>query len=382
MIPVYRPYLPSSVLRYAHDALDSGWLSQGPWLQKATEKLQEILGLKYLLLVNNGTSATHLMVKAARRKFPQTRHVLIGDNVYIAALNAWLFDNQKIDIQVLPPNTETWNFESELEVWDKLYYPPFVMAVHNLGNIINIPELKRKYPNLIFLEDNCEGLFGKYENQYSGTASFASSLSFFGNKTITSGEGGAIILSDEDSYQYVKCLHGQGQSQTKFLHSELGYNYRMTNIQAAILYGQLEILPEILEKKETIFDRYRTFIDQVGPPAYNQFIEPGIEHANWMFAFRLEYINRPDISFQDYFAQAQIETRPMFYPLKSHPFLQTNPIHSQWWINFGSHFNLAEKLHNEIFILPSYPDLTQEEQSYILSILDQYIKLCKEKQWI
>ena len=74
-----------------------------------------------------------------------------------------------------------------------------------------------------------------YNGQLTGTASFAAAISFFGNKNITSGEGGAFITNDEDTYDFAKCVHGQGQSSKRFVHSELGYNYRMTNVQAAML---------------------------------------------------------------------------------------------------------------------------------------------------
>ena len=120
-----------------------------------------------------------------------------------------------------------------------------ILVVHNIGNIINVPKLKLEFPNTVILEDNCEGFLGKYDNKYTGTESFASSISFFGNKTITSGEGGAFITNDDDVFEYINKIKSQGQSNEKFIHDVLGYNYRMTNIQAAILYGQLDSLSEI-----------------------------------------------------------------------------------------------------------------------------------------
>ena len=94
MIPVYRPYLPPSSLKYAHEAIDSSWLSQGPYIQKVTEKLQELLGVKHILPVNNGTSACHLMAKAHYYKHPRKSvdDIIVPNNVYVAAWNAFLFD--------------------------------------------------------------------------------------------------------------------------------------------------------------------------------------------------------------------------------------------------------------------------------------------------
>ena len=116
------------------------------------------------------------------------------------------------------------------------------MIVHNIGNVIDVPMLKNRFPNTIFIEDNCEGFLGKYGDKYTGTDSFASSISFFGNKTLTSGEGGAFITNDCDVFEYINKIKSQGQSNEKFIHDVLGYNYRMTNVQAAILLGQLECI--------------------------------------------------------------------------------------------------------------------------------------------
>lgn len=386
MIPVYKPYLTPQSLSYAHQALDSGWLSHGPWLEKTTEKLKEILDVKHLLLVNNGTSANHLIAKAIQHRYPYSRHIICQDNVYIAAINSWLFDNTKLDITILPPNLKTWNSDySSLAQWEEIFYPPVFMAIHNLGNIINVPELQKKYPKIVFCEDNCEGLFGKYNGQYSGTASFASSVSFFGNKNITCGEGGAVVLSDADSYEYVKCLHGQGQSPTRFLHSEIGYNYRMTNIQAAILYGQLENLSEILEKKAQIFERYRKFVAQHSEFLWIQESEENTEPSNWMFGLRLRYHDLKKDYFPEmekFFMERGIEIRPMFYPLLQQPGLLKEHHSKQWWINYPSDQTVSEILHNHCAILPSYPGLTVEEQDFILKTLEEWLVEAKERKYL
>lgn len=383
MIPVYKPYLSSSILRHAHEALDSGWLSNGPYLEKTTEKLKEILNVENLLLVSNGTTANHLLIRAMRKFYPDVDEVLIQDNTYIAAINSWLFDNQNYKINICPPDLKTWNWDNdEFDKWAKnLKSKAFVFAVHNLGNIINIPEFQNKYPNLIFLEDNCEGLFGSYNDKFSGTQSTASSLSFFGNKNITCGEGGAVIFRDSEMLEFARCLHGQGQSEVRFLHSELGYNYRMTNIQAAILYGQLEILPEILEKKEIIFQKYRDYVSERSEILATQEIEPETKHSNWMFGIRLINSKNSYSDTQKFFLDRGIEIRPMFYPLNAQlsllPYYNFSNSNCQPKINFLNQNSKAEILNETSFILPSYPELTEVEQNYILQTLDKWLLKCQ-----
>jgi perosamine synthetase len=365
MIPIYQPYLPVSCLNFAHDALDSTWLSsQGKYIPMVTEKLQELLGVKYVLPVNNGTSACHLVAKCVAEK-KHLSEVIVPNNVYVAAWNAFLFDFN-YDLFAIDADLTTWNIDLQ-ELDRAIYQHPHaaVLIVHNVGNIINVPQLQQKYPNTVFVEDNCEGFLGTYEGSQSGTASYASAISFFGNKNITCGEGGAFLTNDEEAYHFAKTTHAQGQSTQRFVHDKLGYNFRITNIQAAILYGQLQILPDILDMKEKIFDKYRQVLKN-REDILIQSSPPNTQHANWMMGIRIpghkNYQNA-----ELYFKSNGVEIRPMFYPISAHKYLNNNYIVS--WTNC----NNATLLNNECFILPSYPGLTSKEQSHILKTLEDYL---------
>jgi perosamine synthetase len=366
MIPVYKPYLPSSSLKHVHDAIDSTWLSShGKYLVMVQEKLQELLGVKYVLPLNNGTSACHLLAKCLSTKHGKNA-IIVPNNVYVAAWNAFLFDSS-YELFAVECELDTWNYDLEkLDQTIKMCPSAAVLVVHNIGNIINVPELKRKYPNTLFVEDNCEGFLGTYEDQYSGTASYASAISFFGNKNITSGEGGAFVTNDEDAYFFAKCLYGQGQSDKRFVHKELGYNYRMTNIQAAILFGQLEILPDIIDMKKVVFGNYCNALNN-REDVFIQKQAPNTEHSNWMFGVRVPSNGSYDKA-EAYFKANDIEIRPMFYPISAHTHLVNNCV-----VSYGDCTN-AETLNRECFILPSYPELSGAEQNHILDTLNHYIK--------
>ena len=363
MIPVYKPFFTKNSLTYAHDALDSTWVSsQGKYIELATNKLKEILNIKNLLLVNNGTSATHLVSIALHKKYPNIKNIIAPNNVYVAAWNSFLFD-QRYKLSTIDANLDTWNIE-ETQIKNKKDHA--LLVVHNIGNIINVPELKKKLPNLVYIEDNCEGLFGKYNDKFSGTESFASSISFFGNKNITSGEGGAVIVNDDDIFETIKCIHGQGQSSTRFVHSELGYNYRITNVQAAILLGQLECLTEILEKKYIIFETYKEKIKNIDN-VFFQKINENCQHSNWMFGVRV--VNNPSYQIaENFFRDKGIEIRPMFYSISTHSHLLNN-----LKVKINQEIN-SKILNKECFILPSYPDLSTKDVNYIISCLNEYIK--------
>lgn len=368
MIPIYKAYMTSKSLAYAHDALDSTWVSsKGKYIDLAKQKLQELLGVKHVLLLHNGTHAMHLIAKCLSKK--GITKLIVPNNVYVAAWNGFLYDGE-FELFAIEPDLATWNFDLiELDKAIKLHQDAAVLVVHNVGNIINVADLQTKYPKTVFVEDNCEGFGGKYNGLYSGTASFASAVSFYGNKTITSGEGGAFITNDDAAYEYALLLQSVGQSKTKFVHNELGYNYRMTNVQAALLYGQLEVLPEIVAKKAAIFDRYRAHL-KGREDIVCQTIPVGTEPANWMFGVQDVFKNTGHRAGEGsaYFEWKRVETRPMFYPIDAHEYLRHNPN-----VSYGD-CSKAKLLNEQCFILPSYPDLTEEEQKYILHMLDQYAK--------
>ena len=229
--------------------------------------------------------------------------------------------------------------------------------------------MQKKYKNTIFVEDNCEGFLGSYNGAQSGTKSFCSALSFFSNKCITSGEGGAFITNDEGSYNFAKCIQGQGQSDRKFIHNELGYNYRITNTQAGLLFGQIEILPQIMQMKADVFGCYREALkDREG--VRMQVIAEGTMPAPWMFGIYIPKQKNYETA-ERFFSARDIEIRPMFYPMNTHTHLKNHPdiIHT--------HCENAKKLSDSCIILPSYPELIKEEQRFILRTLDEYLKTIK-----
>ena len=356
MIPIYKPYLNKTILSHAHQAIDSGWISSiGEYKTKAQKKLEEIYSGCHVLLTNNGTTAGHLMIKALLKKH-KIKRFYVPNNVFIAAWNMILYEfNGSFDIIPIDANIDTWNFDYEkcnfIDSEDSC-----VLLVHNLGNPVNIYALKNKYKKMVFIEDNCEGFFGKYGDKPTGTESLISTLSFFGNKNISCGEGGAVITKDRSLYEYMNYLHGQAQTETRYIHGELGYNYRMTNIQAAILYGQLEHKEEIHEKKSLVFAIYRQHFKNFDN-IICQKTDYDCTHSQWMFGVRIpnSHYNKSSKILKD----NDIESRQMFFPMSKHPYLT----------EFGNDEFNSEILNKEVIILPSYPELTRDEIEHVCSIV-------------
>jgi perosamine synthetase len=363
MIPIYKPYLNESSIKYAHDAIDSGWISsQGKYLDYSKNKFKEIINCDKVILTNNGTTATHLMSIALKYKYPNINRIIVPNNVYVAAWNSFLFD-KNYELIPIDANLDTWNFEID-KIEPHLNENTAILVVHNIGNVVNIPELKRKFPNTVIMEDNCEGFLGKYESKYTGTESFVSSVSFFANKTITSGEGGAFITSDEEVFNYINTVKNQGQSNTKFIHNVLGYNYRMTNIQASILYGQMKILNLILEKKDEVFYEYHRQLKDLEFVKFQK-NEINTEHSKWMFGVRFDNLDKlKKKELELYLFESGIDNRPMFYDITKHNYLSSHKCE----------IKNAEILQEQCLILPSFPELTKSQITYITNKIKSFFK--------
>lgn len=369
MIPIYKPYFTPESQEFAHNAIKSGWISSiGEYKELATEELKKRLSIRHVLLTANGTLATFLLLKALKFKFPNITKLVIPNNVYVAPWNVIFYENFGYELIILDSDLETWNADyTKLDFETNINNIAFFI-VHNYGNIINVIKLKSKYPNAVFIEDNCEGIFGKYEKYNSGTISFCSALSFYGNKNITCGEGGAFLTNDDETYHYISRLMNQGQTKTKFLHDLIGYNFRMTNVHAALLLGQLKIYDEIYNLKKLIYFKYQNLISDIDG-VYSQKVDKDCQHSYWMFCVRII----GNTSYEDaekFFLINEIELRPMFFPITKH--LQFSNLNCDT-------FN-AELLNKECIVLPSYPELTDNELFKIIEVLKLYVNKLKNNK--
>ena len=365
-IPIYKPYL-KKYKQSSINAIESEWISNhGKYIELATNKFKEILNTKYVILMSNGTVATHCLFLSLKFKYPEIKKIYVPNNVYIAVYNCALMTFPEEYLEVMKINENTWNMEDSDKYLLSLEKNSAIVIVHNLGGIINVDRIKKIRPDIILIEDNCEGLFGKYNNKFTGTSEniLCSSVSFYGNKTITTGEGGAFITSNDEIFNYIKKVYSQGMSEKRFIHDVHAYNYRMTNIQAAFLYDQLNDIDTILNMKKMVFDNYIKLLEnEIKQNKISlQKIDINTKRANWMFSIKLNNNKMSIDELNNYFTtQNGIEIRPFFYPFKSHEHL----------INLNSHSNdnTAIELNSNIIMLPSYPDLSLEEQNYICKII-------------
>lgn len=365
MIPIYIPYI-GKYKKSAIKAIESNWISNyGVNVKNAEEKLKNILGVKYCILMNNGTSATHSLFIALRYKYPNINKIYVPNNVFVAPWNCTLMDFKKEQLEVMKINSETLNIETNEEYIKSLDKDSCVLIVHNLGNIINVPRLKKLRPDLIFIEDNCEGLFGKYENEYSGCSesTLCSAVSFYANKSLTTGEGGAFFTNDKDVYEYMKSTYSHGMTNERYIHDRLAYNYRMTNVQAGFLYDQLNDIEHILILKKILFNNYDIFLGNLLKEKKIKKIksEENTEQSRWMYCIIINNLNYED--FENYMNEKLIQIRPFFYDIRRHKHLKDIKVE----------YEECNIIKNGV-MLPSYPGLELEKQEYISNCIKEYIK--------
>jgi perosamine synthetase len=344
--PTIRPYTKS-----VYNAIQSEWISsQGEYIGKTSELLKNALGTKYVVLTNNGTSATHLLYLSLKFKYPNLTKIYVPNYVFVAVWNCALYEYSKDMIEVMEIDPNTLNMREDEFYILSLERNSAVVVVHNVGNVVNVPRLKKLRPDLIFVEDVCEAFMEQYNQKYTGTESLCAAVSFFGNKIITSGEGGAFYTNDRELHEFIYKTCHHGMSGQRYIYDIIGRNYRMTNIQAAFLYDQLLDINNILDNKKHIYDRYFKLLRNTGIQVATT--------GKWMFLVRV-----PGGKYDDMFKHMmsfEIDTRPMFYEITKHKHLES--------------FAAPNMLDNydEYIMLPSSPSLTLEDQIFIVGKIKQY----------
>jgi perosamine synthetase len=355
MIPVYKPWLTELEKKYVAQAIDSSWISSsGYFIDKAEELFADFIGVKYCVLTTSGTTALHLCFRALDESYWQSgAHrgaVIIPNTTFIASAFAAEYDRRNIVLVDVDP--KTWNLDiNALENVLKTQVVNTVMVVHLYGNpadMEKISELQKIYGFKV-IEDACEALGATVKGQKTGSLSDVACFSFYGNKTFTCGEGGAVVTDDPEIIEKTRLLRGQAQDPNKrYWHIDVGYNYRLTNTQAAILTGQLERADEILAEKQRVSDRYHRNLESV---LSFQTVLPGHTHSDWLVTATVDG-NREKLS--QYLKEKGIDSRKVFYPISDmKPFArdQEYPV-SSWLSEHG-------------ISLPSYPTLTNPKIDYI-----------------
>lgn len=359
--PVYQPSLKGNERKYVNDCIDTNWLTwQGKYVREFEKSFAEYLGSDYASSTCNGTVALHLALLALG--IGEDDEVIVPTLTYIASVNSIVYCGATpVFCDVSPV---TWQADPE-DVRKRITKrTKAIMAVHVYGHPCDMDELTEiatEY-NLSIIEDCAESFGSIYKGKKAGTIGDIGVFSFFGNKTITTGEGGMVITNNKTLIDRVNLFKGQGLAQHReYWHEVIGFNYRMTNIAAAIGLAQLERADELIAKKRQIAGWYLEYLQDL-PVEFHS--ETGdIVHTYWMFTI---LTNNPGErnKLREFLKENGVETRPVFHPVHTMPMYNDD----------FQQLKVAESIGWRGINLPSYPDLSREDVSCISNIIHSFYK--------
>ena len=357
-IPIYQPELSGNEKKYVNECLDTSWISsKGRFVNDFEQSFAAFTDIKYATTVSNGTVALHLALVALG--VGPGDEVIVPTLTYIASVNAIAYTGAT---PVFVDSLEsTWQMDPE-DVNRKITpQTRAIMAVHLYGHPCDMDALAAlAQEHDLFLIEDCAEAFGSlYKGRHVGQFGHIATYSFFGNKTITTGEGGMVVTNDETLHDRAVHFKGQGLAKHRqYWHDAIGYNYRMTNICAAVGLAQLERADSFLARKRQIAQWYK---EQLADTPLVIHAEVGdVRHSYWMVSALVNEPSERD-SLRDHLAAAGIETRPLFYPI------HTMPMYSQ---RFQRH-PVAENLGWRGINLPSWPDLSRDQ---VVCVCDAIVK--------
>jgi len=350
-IPVYKPNLIGNEKKYVNECLDSTWISsKGVYVDRFEKDFCNYLDIGHATTVSNGTVALHLALLTLG--IGPGDEVIVPTLTYIASVNAFaMVGATPIFVDSLE---DSWNVDPLLIESKITARTKALMVVHLYGapcEMNSISEICKRY-NLLLIEDAAEAFGSTYFGKYVGSFGDISTFSFFGNKTITTGEGGMVASYKKEIIDRAVYLKSQSVSPIReYWHDEIGYNFRMTNICAAIGVAQLEHATAIINKKGELAQWYKEELS--GYPISFQKDIPESRSSYWMVSILAHNEEMRD-SIRSYLKESNIETRPLFYPAHTMPTFKTDEI-----------FPVSELISKRGMNLPSYPELTREDVVYI-----------------
>ncbi|WP_163655542.1 DegT/DnrJ/EryC1/StrS aminotransferase family protein [Listeria sp. PSOL-1] len=364
------PDLSGNELSYVEQALQDNWIAPvGPHIDAFEEEFAAQVGSSHAVAVSSGTAGLHLALLAAGVSAGDV--VFCSDFTFAASVNPILYQ-QAIPVLIDSDQT-TWNLSADLleEAFKKeSKKPKAVIVAHIYGQVAELTRIKKLCDEYgaVLIEDACESLGSTYHGKHSGTIGDIGVYSFNGNKIITTSGGGMIVTNKAHLAKKMRYWSAQAKTPAPYyLHEEVGYNYRLSNILAGIGRAQLKTLASKVEKRRANFERYHeAFLEnekiQIMPMDL-----PGVRSNRWLTVVKI----KQPAKVMEALAAKRIESRLNWNPMHRQPFLKTATFYK------ANEIAVSDQLFANGLCLPSGSNLTKEEQDYVI----QQVKLlCDSKE--
>jgi perosamine synthetase len=356
VIPVSKPIIGEEELSKVAKVLKSGMLAQGEQVALFEKKFSALFGFKHSAAVSNGTSALDLIMRAVGIK--EGDEVIVPDFTFIATANAVVFQGAKPVFSDVSP--DTFNIDP-VDVAEKITQKTkAVIAVHLFGQTADMKSLSEicEDKNISLIEDACQAHGAKYNGEYAGSLGDAAAFSFYPTKNMTTGEGGMITSENDEIDGKTRIMRDQGQSE-KYLHTDIGFNFRMTDIAAAIGLAQLEKLPDFNTKRRNNAECYNRELGGVKGLSV-PYVADRNEHVYHQYVLKVEGhspISRDKL--KESLASAGIGSA-IHYP---------TPIHLQpYYHKLGYSKDIcpvSQELSKKVLSIPVHPGVTEEDIKFI-----------------
>ncbi len=366
MIPVCEPLLTEEDIALAIDCLRSGWISSaGKYIEQFETLWAKYCGMPYGIAVSNGTVALQLAVKTLELK--EGDEVIMPTFTIISCAQALIYNGIKpVLIDMDPINWQMDRSQIEAKITDKT---KAIMVVHIYGHPADmdpILDIAKRY-NLYIIEDAAEAHGAEYKGKKCGSLGDISVFSFYANKIITTGEGGMVLVKDLDLAERARSLRNLCfQKRQRFLHDELGFNFRLTNLQASLAIKQIERINEIIGRKIEIAKTYNSLLQDL--PLQLPMQETWAKSVYWVYGIVLN--DKRGLTSQDLIErlfEKGIETRPFFLGMHEQPvFKKMGLFHSE-------RYPVAERLARYGLYLPNGLTLQDHDMEYIAQTIKREI---------
>ncbi len=357
-VPVNEPVIPAECHEYVAEAMKTGWISSaGKYIGLFEERFAEFLGVKHAVTTTSGTTAIHLAL--ATLGIGPGDEVIVPDFTMIASVFPILYCGATpVFVDVDP---ETFNIDPNLIEAKITKKTKAIIPVHLYGQSADMDEILAiaKKHKLLVVEDAAEAHGALYKGKLCGSMGHAGCFSFYANKIITTGEGGMMVTNDGAVAERARRIKDLAHSANKrFWHEEIGFNYRITNLQAAIGLGQLAHIQEFIEKKEWMASQYRKKLGDI-PGLRLPVTRENRTNVYWMYGVLVEDdfpLSRDEL--RAALKERGIDTRDFFYSSASQPLFKDLP-------SVRGSFPVSVWLSERGFYLPSGLALTQEQIDYV-----------------
>ena len=381
MIPLSIPNLSGNEWKYVKDCLDTGWISSaGEYVNRFEEAIKNYTGAKYAIACMNGTAGLQVSLNLAE---VTSNDIVIAPNLtFVATLNAIKYSGAQITL--IDVCQDTWQIDVDLlQKWlENNTITKFVdekplttekttgkkigaiMPVYVLGGFVDVTklvEISATY-GISLIEDSTEALGSFKEGRHAGTFGVTGVLSFNGNKIISTGGGGMILTNDKDIANRAKHITTTAKTDPlDYFHDEVGYNYRLVNILAAIGVAQMENFESILKRKKEIDALYRKELVGIGDIKFQE-NDPNSDPNCWLFTFRTKKMRE----LLNHLNNNKIQSRPFWTPMNNLPMYKN--------LRYINDNDISNKIFKECISIPSSSNLTVDDQQKVISEIKNFYK--------